>query len=72
MMPFPADATVELHYTDLNTDCRRYDDVDAAAHTIWCPVHYGDYWGWVNAFYLETGNGRLSCSIGPNISASGY
>ena len=32
----PADATVELHYTDLNTDCRRYDDVDAAAHTIWC------------------------------------
>ncbi len=56
------DAVVELHYTDLNTDCRRHD-ATGAVHTIWCPVIYDSHTGWVNAFYLDTGNGRLSCSI---------
>jgi uncharacterized protein YraI len=60
----PTDAKVELRYAKLTTDCRHYDAGDAV-HTIWCPVFYGDYWGWVNAFYLDTGNGRLSCSIDP-------
>jgi Trypsin-like peptidase domain len=58
----PKDAMVELHYTDLSTDCRRHH-VAGAVHTIWCPVIYGSHAGWVNAFYLDTGSGRLSCSI---------
>jgi len=60
----PKDGIVELRSRDPGTDCRRHD-VSSAVHTIWCPVFYGDRAGWVNAFYLITGNGRLSCSIDP-------
>jgi hypothetical protein len=58
----PKDGIVELHFKD--TDCRRVDGI-GAVHSIWCPVVYGDAAGWVNALYLITPNGRLSCSIDP-------
>ncbi len=61
----PAGSTVELRYDYLSTACRRYD-ISSAAHSIWCPVAYGDHTGWANAFYLDTGNGRLSCLVDPS------
>lgn len=57
----PKDATVELRYTDLSTDCRRYDA--GVVHTTWCQVIYDNHAGWVNAFYLDTGSVRLSCLV---------
>jgi hypothetical protein len=60
----PKDRIVEPRFKDLSTDCRRVD-VPGAVHRIWCPVFYGDAAGWVNALYLNTPNGPLSCSIDP-------
>jgi hypothetical protein len=58
----PRDATVKLRYTDLHAGCRRYDQT-SSAHTIWCQLDYDGHMGWVNSFYLDTGDGRLSCLV---------
>ena len=58
----PKDATVTLRYTDLHTGCRRYD-VSGPVHAIWCQLTYDKHQGWVNALYLETGGGPLSCLV---------
>jgi len=63
----PADATLEIRYRDLKSDCVAGMDAHVSGHTIWCPVIYNGHAGWVNAFYLDTGaiiwDGRLACSI---------
>ena len=34
------------------------------ADNVWCPVIYGNYRGWANAYYLETNEGqRFACAI---------
>jgi hypothetical protein len=37
------------------------------ADNVWCPVIYGSYRGWANAYYLETNEGqRYACVLYPD------
>lgn len=61
----PKDTVFEIPYVSLYRDCRRRISNAGLWNVILCPITYNNHVEWVNAFYLDTGDGRLSCVMDP-------
>jgi hypothetical protein len=61
----PQDTFFEILYTSLYQDCRRRAYVAGERNVIFCPITYNNHVEWVNALYLDTEDGPLSCVMDP-------